>query len=227
MEIVTQDEVKSLQVGPGITILVKPMVLDVVEDVKLLTPDQHTLIIQDGKIEVPSGMEDRDLLYLALSFAQNAWYAATQGDVPQGVLDGHEARLTKFAKAAERARKNPPIAANTTSKEPKAAKAPKEPKTPKEPKAAKVAVAKTQRNYAVNPAGDVTIVGNLTGFRKSFYDAIRAAGKSLTRDEVLAATVAAGAQFKTDGAAQSQVNYQLKELVSSNLVLAAEEPAAA
>jgi len=220
MEITKDGEQKFITVG-DIKIPIREMLLDIIEDVKKLTRDQWELIIRDGGVEVPAGMEDRDLLHLAMSFAQNAWYTETQGEVSQGIKDGHAARLEKFAKLAAAVKARPPQI--VVPKEPKA---PKEPKPPKEPKAPKAVVAKTVTVFSLNPTGDAVIASNLTGFRKSFYATLQAAGAEakLTRDEVLAQTIADGAQFKTDGAAQSQVNYQLKELVGCNLVVKTEVP---
>lgn len=237
METITTGNEKYLVTGP-VKLAVHTDILDVIEDVKKLSVDDHIVIIKDGGLEVPPGIEvehAEKLAFLAMSFVQQAWYAVifTGAVAPlsevlamtdlglnedqlrtlKHVNEGHEARIEKYGTLAAKVLKNPP-----------SAKAPKEPKAPKAPKAPKSSTPSTARIagrlYTFNPGGDAVIAANLTGFRKAIYETLKTAGpdERLTMDDVLAATIAAGTVFKGSDGGKNQTAYQLKELVSSNMI---------
>jgi hypothetical protein len=221
--------------GNPVMVPVTDLVLDQMSEVKKLSTAQQAAIIRDAGIEVPDRMitEDFDILKgryttfeqierMSQGLVQNYWLRVTgvefsEPDRWRRVQDLQEARATQFEDAKRE------VAA-------KEAPAPKAAKAPKASREARVATATGPKPasaprisgglYTISTSGDINLVNNLKGFRKSFYEALKAAGPEarLTKDEVLVLTIAAGAQFKTEGAAHSQVNFQLKELVTMNLV---------
>jgi hypothetical protein len=211
MEITNDGDVRLLVTG-NIRIPVRGSIYDVIEDVKKLSPEAHTAIIQGEGLEVPPGLENKVLLYAAMSFVQNAWYATTSSDgvIPAGVLEGHTARLADFEKKVARARAHPPAAGDK--------KAPTEVKfRPITAMTARI----SGRRYRAAPDGDAAAGAALKGQRKVVYDAVVAltGSETVAFEEVLAGVKERGLALKGGDGGRGAVAYHLKELVTAKLVL--------
>jgi len=210
MQIASDGAVKLLVAG-DVKIPVRGSIYDTIEDVKKLGPEKHEAIIRNEGFEVPPGVEEKVLLYTAMSFVQNAWYAATSpdGTVPAGVEEGHRARLADFEKRAARAKTHPPAPA----------------KTPADVKFKPVTASTARisgRRYQASPNGDATAGAALKGQRKAIYDAVVALtgqGQAAEFEAVLAGVKERGLVLKGTDGGRGAVAYHLKELVAANLVL--------
>jgi len=212
MEITNDGDVRLLVTG-NIRIPVRGSIYDVIEDVKKLSPEAHAAVIRGEGLEVPPGLEEKALLYAAMSFVQNAWYAATSPDgvVPVGVLEGHTARLADFEKKAARARAHPLAIGDK--------KAPTEVKfRPVTASTARI----SGRRYQAALGGDAAAGAALRGQRKAIYDAVVAltgSGQAVEFEAVLAGVKERGLTLKGGDGGRGAVAYHLKELVTAKLVL--------
>ncbi len=233
MQITKSGDETFIIIGETLKIPVLPRVYDTVKQVEKLTVEQQMLILQDVGLEVVSWHDEKNLLYTAMSFVQNAWYQATAADgiTPAGIIDGHNARLKKFEELSAQARKKSPKEASA----PKPPKPPKEPKAPKAPKTSKTAPSVSAmgdrtrvaaRRYAVNPAGDPAVITALStvGFVKPIYETLVAAGSDarLSVAEVITLTTPRKAFSGADGG-KGQAQYQLKYLAGLGLALYFDE----
>ena len=116
MKIIKIDNQKFAAFG-DVRLPLREFLVNTIDDVESLNRDQWAGIIRDGGVEVPEGMEDQDLLHLAMSFAQNAWYHGTQGRISNNIHDKHAKRLERFKglAAAVKAR-TPQVATPRVSK---------------------------------------------------------------------------------------------------------------
>lgn len=219
--------------GKPIEVPIHELLLDLIEPVKALSTMEHALIIRDASITVPDHVINEDhedaLMQLALSIVQNAWYAVIFTPISEEdksraarIAELHVSRVDKFNELVGKAKvKAAPVA--KVAKTPKAAKEPRvqAPAGSKPASTARIA----GRLYTINPSGDVALVANLSGFRKSIYGAVKDfGGVAATFEQVLERAVLLGTTFKGADGGKNQTAYQLKELVAMNLVTLGASP---
>lgn len=218
MEIVRDGDKRFIVVGDKVRIEVGSAVLDAIEDVKALPTESRVLIVEDAGLVVPSGLREPEKPYdeakvlfsLALSFVQNAWYTAQQGQVPHNVLTGHESRLTAFNDAAAKDLKKPPKQLKDLTTETYDSKPVK---PPREPKAQKIKVPKApeiESSYELVPGATLPTRG---------HDGLicKALTSSMNLTTVTAAVQSQGG-YETNDPLEKSVRYHLKKLVAAGAV---------
>jgi len=228
MEIITNVDKRYFAYAGGTVIVpLSEMVVDIVENVQSLDREQHALIVADAGIEVPPGVAERELLFLAMSLVQNAWYKETQGAVSEHVLHGHSERLSKFAAAVEEARRRPLVVIPPAGEKP--VKAPKEPKSPRGPKS-KASFTYEVLSEAVKTNKNLTEALDMK-FQPVSHDGIII--QELSRVEApmtlaeLVIEVQATNRYSTNDPLEKSVKWHLGKLVEKGYVKATEVEAAA
>ena len=78
------------------------------DDLRHMSKAEHREILKEEDIDTPGGMDARQVLFMAMSVIQMAWYEAEGKEVPYAIRVAHEKRLDEFCDAAENIRRNGP-----------------------------------------------------------------------------------------------------------------------
>ncbi len=155
--------------------------ISLVGQVKTLSrEDLEKVIVAEG-LEVHAGLTQVDLVVMAASFAQNAWYEVIKGSVPDNSAKQHTDRIGRYKAAVEKA-KNPPPAPT--------AGAPRTPRTPKVPGEKRTKPDKApakQRTYVIT---DATAKGGAQS--QLIIDAMTKLNRPATAVEITAEVVTTG-----------------------------------
>lgn len=77
------------------------------DDIRHLSKAEHKTILRCEGVDVPGGMDAKQVMLMAMSFVQILWFSAEDKEIPPSVWSGHTDRLWAFQLAVEDVRHNP------------------------------------------------------------------------------------------------------------------------